>query len=312
MLGRYALGRCAQTVPVLLVITVVVFGLVHLIPGDPATVALGTRARPDAVAALRREWGLDDPLWRQYAGFVAGAVTLDLGESFAFRVEVTSLLRQRLEVSLALILFALALSTALALPLGMAAALHPFGALDRILRACLSVTLVAPAFWVALLLLTLFSARWQLLPTSGYGTGWLGHARHLLLPATTIALGTAPLLARSIRAAMLDALAADHVRTARAKGLGDRAVTLHHVLRNVTIPAVTVLGLNAGYLLGGTVVVESAFGLAGIGRLLVEAVQVRDYPLLQAIALAFAVIVLVVTLATDLTHAALDPRIRPE
>lgn len=308
--GQFIARRLAQMVPVLLGITVVVFGLLQLIPGDPATTILGTQARPESVAALRRELGLDRPLWEQYLRYMGGLARLDLGDSIKFKVSVASLLPGRLEVSLALIAYATLLTVAITLPLGIVSALRKDGVFDQITRALLLLTLVMPAFWVGIIFLTYFSVRWKLFPVAGYGEGWREHLHHLFLPALTIALSIVPILVRSLRASILEAMGSDYVRTARAKGVRERAVVTAHVLRNALIPAVTLLGLSVGYLMGGTVIVENVFSLPGAGKLLVEAIAARDYPLVQATTLVFAALVITINLLTDLVYTFLDPRVQ--
>jgi peptide/nickel transport system permease protein len=308
--GHFILRRLAQMIPVLFGITLVVFALLQLIPGDPATTMLGLQARPEAVAALRRELGLDQALWEQYLRYLGNVVRFDLGDSLKFKVSVASLLGERLEVSLALIAYATVLMIALSLPLGIISALRKDGIFDQITRVVLMVTLVMPAFWVGILFLTYFSVKLQLFPVAGYGEGWREHLHHLFLPALTIALSIVPILVRALRASILEAMTSDYVRTARAKGLREQAVVSTHVLRNALIPALTLLGLSVGYLLGGTVIVENVFSLPGAGKLLVDAIAARDYPLVQSTTLVFAVLVIFVNLLTDVIYTFLDPRVR--
>jgi peptide/nickel transport system permease protein len=308
--GQYIVRRLALMIPVLFGITVVVFSLLQLIPGDPATTILGTQARPESVAALRHELGLDRPLWEQYLRYMQNVVTFDLGKSLKFKTSVGSLLPGRLEVTLALITYATVLTIAISLPLGIVSALRRNGIFDQVTRAFLMVTLVMPAFWVGILFLTFFSIRLQLFPVAGYGDGWREHLHHLFLPALTVALSIAPLIVRALRTSILEGLGSDYVRTARAKGLREQAVVSTHVLRNALIPAVTLLGLSVGYLMGGTVIVENVFSLPGAGKLLVDAIAARDYPLVQSTTLVFAVLVILVNLGTDVIYTFLDPRVR--
>jgi peptide/nickel transport system permease protein len=308
--GQFIARRLAQMIPVLFGITIVVFGLLQLIPGDPATTILGTQARPDSVAALRHELGLDRPLWEQYLRYMGNVARFDLGNSIKFKVSVASLLPERLEVSLALIVYATLLTVMMALPLGIVSALRKDGPFDQVTRALLLLTLVMPAFWVGIIFLTYFSVKWKLFPVAGYGEGWREHLHHLFLPALTIALSIVPILVRSLRASILEAMGSDYVRTARAKGLRERGVVATHVLRNALIPALTLLGLSVGYLMGGTVIVENVFSLPGAGKLLVEAIAARDYPLVQATTLIFAVLVIAINLITDLIYTFLDPRVQ--
>jgi peptide/nickel transport system permease protein len=297
-------------VPVLIGSTLIVFLLIQAIPGDPATAMLGTRATPEAMAGLRHELGLDEPLWRQYVIYLGNLATLDLGQSLKFKVGVADLLRERLEVSLFLIAYATVLIVAIALPLGVVAALRKDGVFDQVVRALLMVTMVMPAFWVGILLLIALGIKVELFPVSGYGDGLLGHIHHLFLPALTVSLSVVPILVRSLRGSILEALDSDYVRTARAKGLRERAVVVGHVLRNALIPATTLLGLSVGYLMGGTVIVERVFSLPGAGALLVDAIAARDYPVVQSTTLVFALLIIVINLATDLAYTFLDPRVR--
>ncbi len=308
--GPYIARRLALMIPVLFGITVVVFSLLQLIPGDPATTILGMQARPESVAALRHELGLDRPLWEQYLRYMHNVVTFDLGQSLKFKTSVGSLLPGRLAVTLALIAYATALTIAISLPLGIVSALRQGGIFDQVTRAFLMVTLVMPAFCVGILFLTFFSVRLQLFPVAGFGDGWQEHLHHLFLPALTISLSIAPLIVRALRTSILEGLGSDYVRTARAKGLREQAVISTHVLRNALIPAVTLLGLSVGYLMGGTVIVENVFSLPGAGKLLVDGIAARDYPLVQSTTLVFAILVILVNLGTDVIYTFLDPRVR--
>ena len=308
--GQFIARRLVHMIPVLFGVTLIVFGLLQLIPGDPALTMLGLQARPESVAALRHELGLDRPLWEQYLRYLGNVATFDLGQSLKFRVSVISLLRDRLEVSLVLIAYATVLMIVLSLPLGIVTALRKDGVFDQVSRALLMVTMVMPAFWVGILFLTYFSIKLQLFPVAGYGEGWREHLHHLFLPALTIALSITPLLVRALRTSILEALGSDYVRTARAKGVREQAVVSTHVLRNALIPALTLLGLSVGYLLGGTVIVENVFSLPGAGKLLVDAIAARDYPLVQSTTLVFAVFVILVNLLTDVIYTFLDPRVR--
>jgi peptide/nickel transport system permease protein len=308
--AQFIARRLVQMIPVLFGVTLIVFALLQLIPGDPATTMLGLQARPESIAALRQELGLDRPLWEQYLRYMGNLARFDLGDSLKFRVSVSSLLGERLEVSLVLITYATLLTIALALPLGIVSALRKDGFFDQLTRVALMTTLVMPAFLVGIIFLTYFSVRWRIFPVAGYGEGWREHLHHLFLPALTIALGIVPILVRALRASILEAMASDYVRTARAKGQREQTVVTTHVLRNALIPTVTLLGLSVGYLLGGTVIVENVFSLPGAGKLLVEAIAARDYPLVQSTTLVFAILVIFVNLATDTIYTLLDPRVR--
>jgi ABC-type dipeptide/oligopeptide/nickel transport system permease component len=308
--GQYIVRRLVQMIPVLFGITLITFLLIQSIPGDPARIMLGTNARPDSIAALNRQLGLDKPLWQQYMIYLRNLAQLDLGDSIKFRMSVASLLGDRLPISMLLILWATLLTIVIALPLGIITALRKDGPFDQFVRATLMVTMVMPGFWVGIILLIVFSVRFGWFPVSGYGDGFIDHMHHLFLPGLTIALGLSPILVRALRASILEAMTADYVKTARSKGLAERVVISAHVLRNALIPTVTLLGLSVGYLIGGTVIVENVFSLPGAGALLVQAISARDYPLVQSTTLVFAALVIVVNLATDLVYSFLDPRVR--
>ncbi len=305
----FILRRLGSILVTFLTVSILIFLMMHSVEGGPFDA--GEMPLPPAVREqLMAQYGLDRPLWEQYLRYLGDVATLDLGESLNSKVSVGSLLRTRLEVSLALIAYATLLTVVVALPLGIAAALRKDGPFDQVVRVVLMVTMVMPAFWVGILLLIVFSVRLGLFPVSGYGEGLAGHLRHLFLPALTVALGIVPILVRSLRGSLLEALASDYVRTARAKGLRDRAVVLGHTLRNALIPPLTLLGLSVGYMMGGTVIVENVFSLPGAGKLLVDSISARDYPVVQSTTLVFAALVILVNLATDVVYTFLDPRVR--
>jgi ABC-type dipeptide/oligopeptide/nickel transport system permease component len=308
--GRYVIRRLVQMVPVLFGITLIVFFMIQLIPGDPVLVMLGPRATQESVESLRQDLGLDKPIWQQYFYYVRNLVTLDLGQSLKFRVDVSELIQSRIQVTVFLVAYASLLTAFISLPLGILAALKKDSIFDQIVRVGLMVTMVMPAFWVGILFLMFFSVRLGLFPVSGYGEGALGHIRHLFLPALTIALSLSPILVRSLRASILESMGADYVKAARAKGLAERAVVFGHVLRNALIPTITLFGLSVGYLIGGTVIVEKVFSLPGAGALLVDSIGARDYPVVQSTTLIFAIFIIFVNLITDLTYTLLDPRVR--
>jgi peptide/nickel transport system permease protein len=309
-LGRFLARRLVQMIPVLLGVTLIVFALLQMIPGDPVIVMLGPQARAESVAAMRQELGLDRPLPEQYVRYLGNLLRFDLGDSLKFRVPVASLLRDRLEVSLVLIAYATVLMVVVSLPVGIVSALRKDGWFDQVMRGVLMVGLVTPAFLLGIIFLTYLSVKWKLFPVSGYGDTWPEHLHHLFLPALTIAISIVPILVRALRTSILEAMGSDYVRTARAKGLREQAVVVAHVLRNALIPALTLLGLSVGYLMGGTVIVENVFSLPGAGKLLIEGISARDYPLVQSTTLIFATLVILVNLVTDGMYTLLDPRVR--
>lgn len=309
-MSRYVAGRLAEMVPVLVLITIAAFALLHLTPGDPARIALGTTATPEAVAELRRELGLDESLHTQYWDFVRGAVTFDFGTSLASGEDVSTVISRRLGPSLLLIAYALLVSTVAAVALAIVAAVRRRTWVDQAVRLGSTVAFVMPVFWLALLMVTIFSLQLNLFPTSGYGDTFGQHLLSLTLPAVTIGLFLAPLLMRLLRSNLIETLQSEYVEAARVRGLSERRVILKHVMRNSVTSGVTFLGVVAGILLSSTVIVEEIFAIPGLGSLLVDAVGRRDFPVVRALTLLFAVTVLVVSLATDLIYAMLDPRVR--
>jgi peptide/nickel transport system permease protein len=309
-MGRYIARRLVQLIPVVFGITLVLFFMLRMIPGDPASVMLGERATDEAVERLNHQLGLDQPIYLQYLYFLRQLATLDLGTSIKYQIPVAALLGQRLLVSLSVVGVTLVLTCVVALPLGILAALKKDSLLDNIVRSVFMVMMLMPSFWVGILLIIFFSIQLGLFPVSGFGTTPIEHLWHLFLPALTIALAISPVLVRALRASILEALASDYVKTARAKGLRERSVILAHVLRNALIPATTLLGLSIGGLMGGTVILEKVFALPGAGALLIDSISARDYPVVQAATLIFATLVILVNLATDVVYSFLDPRVR--
>lgn len=309
-MGRYIARRLIQLIPVVFGITLVLFFMLRLLPGDPASAMLGDHATDEAVIRLNHHLGLDRPLYIQYAFFLRDLSRLDLGKSIKYQVPVSSLLFHRLQVSLAVVAVTLVLVCLISVPLGIMAALKKDSLLDNIVRSTFMVMMLMPSFWVGILLIIIFSIRLRLFPVSGFGTNPLDHLRHLFLPGLTIALGLSPILIRTLRTSILEALDADYVKVARAKGLRDRAVVTTHVLRNALIPSMTLLGLSIGGLMGGTVILEKVFSLPGAGALLIDAINARDYPVVQAATMTFAALVILVNLVTDILYSFLDPRVR--
>jgi peptide/nickel transport system permease protein len=302
--------RLLQSLLVLLGVSVVAFALIHLVPGDPARIALGPRAPLQAVAAARHTLGLDKPLVSQYLSFVTGAVHGDLGYSIQQRASVGGLVGPRILPSAFLIAYATIIAVVLAVPLGVISALKRDRLPDHAIRVVTMVTFAMPAFWLALVLVELLSLRAHLLPVSGYSGSFAEKLKDLLLPALTIALYLAPMLVRTLRSSVIDVLDSDFVEAARARGLSERRVILKHVLRNASIATVTVLAVNLGFLISGTVVIEVVFDIPGLGSLIVSSVQSRDFPVVQALTLIFGAIVIAVNLLADVAYAAIDPRVR--
>ena len=304
---RLVLRRLTLLVPTLLGVTILTFAFVHLVPGDPVEIMLGESAAPADVVALRRQLGLDGPLPAQLGRFLARAARGDLGQSIAFRAPVARLILARYPATLELATAALLLALALALPLGILAAVRQGSAVDRLARMLSLVGVCLPTILLGPLLILTFSIHLGWLPVSGRGG-----LPHLLLPAVTLALGMIGILVRLTRASLLGALREDYVRTARAKGAAEWIVIGRHALRNALVPLTTVVGLQAGALLAGAVLTETIFAWPGVGRLLVQAIGARDYPLVQGCVLAIGLTYVIANTATDLLCGVLDPRLRDE
>ena len=310
-LTGYVFRRLLQVVPVALGVTILVFFLIHLIPGDPARTILGNHATPRNVALLRHDWGLDRPLPVQYEKFMSRLAHGDLGSSLNYGVGAGRLVRERLPVTLWLICFGALLSVLIAVPLALFAASRRDRVSDHVIRVVPLVGLGFPPFWIGIVLLLVFGLHLgRLFPVGGYGQGFFGHLHSMFLPALTVALALCPILIRSLRAALLEVLEADYITTARSKGLSERRVLMHHAFRNAAISTVSVLGVNIGFLVGGTLVIEQVFAVPGVGQLMINSVFQRDFPVVQAVALVFSLLVVLVYLMTDVAHALLDPRVR--
>jgi peptide/nickel transport system permease protein len=310
-LTSYVVRRLLQLVPIVFGVTILVFFLIHLVPGDPARAMLGTHSTPQKVALLHHEWGLDKPLPIQYWRFLGRMLHGDLGSSLFYSVPAGRLVVQRLPPTLWLIGLGTLLSVLIAVPLAAVAATKRGRLPDQIVRAVPLVGLGFPQFWLGIMLLLAFALNLgRGFPVGGYGNGPLGHLHSMFLPGLTVGLAIAPILVRSLRASLLEVFESDYVTTARSKGLPERRVLVHHALRNAIISTVSVLGVNIGFLVGGTLVIEQVFALPGIGQLMINSIFQRDFPVVQAVTLVFAIMVVLVYLLTDVVHALLDPRVR--
>jgi peptide/nickel transport system permease protein len=308
----YVGRRLLQMVPVALGVTILVFFMVHLIPGDPARTMLGARATDQAVAQLRHEWGLDRPLMEQYWLFMKRLAQGDLGDSLFYDTPVLSLIFERVWPTVWLLAYATVLALLISVPLATLAATRKDGSVDQLVRAIPLFGLGMPPFWIGIVLILLLGLRVPLFPVGGYGEDFLGHLYSMFLPGLTVALFLTPILIRSLRASLLTVLESDYITTARSKGIPERQVLLRHAVRNAIISTVTVLGVNIAFLVGGTLVVEKVFALPGIGALMVDSIFNRDFPVVQGVTLVFAVLVVLVYLITDVVHSLLDPRVRYE
>jgi peptide/nickel transport system permease protein len=305
--------RLIATIPVLAVVAVVVFSLLRLTTGDPAAIIAGDNATSQDVAAIRTRLGLDRPLLEQFVIWIAGILRGDFGESFFFKKQVSQLILDRVEPTLALATTTLVLTIAVSVPLGVLAAWKRGTWIDRAVMGFSVLGFSVPVFVIGYALIYLFAIELGWLPVQGYqrlADGVAGFLERLVLPSATLAVVFVALIARITRASVLEVLNADHVRTARAKGLGELPVLLRHVLRNAAVPIVTVIGIGVAVLIGGVVVTESVYGIPGLGRLTVDAVQARDYPTVQAVILLFSVVYVLINLIVDLSYTVLDPRIR--
>ena len=296
--------RLLLTLPTLLGVLIVAFLLLNVAPGDPVTAMVGERADSATIARLRAELRLDDPLPAQFAHYVWGVVRGDLGRSYITQRPIVQDLRERFPKTAELALAAMALAAVSGITLGVLAAVRPGGPVDRIAMLLSYLGVSFPVYWVGLLLILVFAVALQWLPPSGSG----GLA-YLLLPALTLGMRSIAFLARMTRAAMLDVLSSDFVRTARAKGLAERAVVLRHGFRNALVPVITVLGLDTGNYLTGSILTETIFGWPGLGRYVLTAIDKRDLPAIQGSVLFMSVVFVVVNLVTDLLYAKADPRI---
>lgn len=307
----YVFRRLLQVIPVAFGVTLICFFMIHLIPGDPARTMLGPRATPEAVAELHRQWGLDQPLLNQYADFLKRLIHGNLGESLFYRLDVRTLLVDRLGATLWLLGMTTIFAVIIAVPLATLAATKKDSSRDQAIRVVPMFGLAMPPFWVGIILLLLFGLHLgRLFPVGGYGHGFTGHVHSMILPAFTVALFISPILIRSLRASLLNVLESDYITTARSKGISERRVVIRHAVRNGIISMVTVLGLNIAYLVGGTLVIEKVFALPGIGALMIDSILQRDFTVVQGITLVFAILVVLINLITDIVHSLLDPRVR--
>jgi peptide/nickel transport system permease protein len=310
---HYLQGRVLALLLILLVMSVIVFSFVHLTPGDPVEAMLGTEVDAATKQAVRHDLGLDRPLLAQYAGWINRALRGDLGTSIRTHQRVSGILAEKLPITLELTFAASIVGLVIALPAGVLAAVRRNSAVDLAAMGVALGGVSIPSFWLGVMLILLFALHWRIFPSIGYvplTRDPAGALRHLVLPAVTLGLGLAGALTRMVRSGVLEELGHEYVRTAKAKGLRFSAVINHHVLRNALLPAVTVLGVQISVLLGGAVITEQIFAWPGVGQLAVQAVQSRDYTVLQGTILVVAALSTLVQLGVDIVYALMDPRIR--
>ncbi|MDR7481800.1 MAG: ABC transporter permease [Armatimonadota bacterium] len=310
---EYILRRIVYAALVMWAVATLVFVMMRAIPGDPVRALVGFEGDPQAVELIRRQLGLDRPVPVQYVRWLARVARGDLGHSIWNRQRVAVLLRDALPRTLSLALLSFLVAVAIALPAGIVSAVRKYSVYDHALTGFAFLGLAMPDFWVGIVLIIVFSVRWQLLPAFGYeplATGLWPWLSHLVLPAITTGTSFAAILTRMTRSALLEVLREDYVRTARAKGLGERAVVLRHALRNGLIPVITVMGIAFALLLAGAVIAENVFAIKGVGRLLIEAILNRDFPVVQGTILVIAAVFVAMNLAVDLLYALVNPKIR--
>ncbi|MGH2618700.1 MAG: ABC transporter permease [Thermomicrobiales bacterium] len=309
----YVIRRLLLLIPVLLVVGVVVFALMHFIPGDAASIMLGRDATQEQKDALRDRLGLDEPIPVQFVTWFGNALRLDFGESIFLGQPVTQALADRVQPTGLLTLYALTLSVLIAIPAGVIAAVRANSLIDRLLMVVSISGVAIPSFFFGILLILLFAVVLGWLPSGGYveiGVDPIQHFQYMLLPSIALGFSAAGLLARLVRSTMLDVLNEEYVRTAFAKGLRERYVVLRHALRNAMIPIMTVIGISLASMLGGAVVIETVFNIPGMGRLLVQSVTRRDFPVVQGAVLLIAAVEVLVMLFIDLLYVYIDPRVR--
>jgi peptide/nickel transport system permease protein len=309
----FILRRLVLLIPVLLIVGIVVFTLIHLTPGDPAAVILGPDATPEQVDNLRERLGLNEPLYIQFVKWFGNALRLDFGDSLFIGQPVTTALLDRAQPTGLLTLYSLTLSILIGIPAGVLAAVRRNTIVDRFLMVFSISGAAIPNFFLGILLILLFAVKLRWLPSGGYSDiqdGLWQHLKYMILPAFALGVSSAGLLARLVRSSMLDVLKEDYVRTAFAKGLPERLVVIRHALRNALIPAITVIGVSLGGLLGGAVVTETVFSIPGMGRLVVQSIARRDFPVIQGAVMTIAAIYVLANLIVDVLYVYVDPRVR--
>jgi len=307
---KYAARRLAAAVPVVLGVAVVTFLLLRLIPGDPARSVLGLHASPQQVAQLRRQLGLDEPIYQQLWSFLVALAHGNTGMSIYYKVPVSTLIGAAWPVTTSLVAVSAVFCVLITVPLASLAAARQDRTADHAVRVFSLVGLGMPSFFFGIILIIVFAVDLRWFSVGGWGTTFGGHLRSLVLPGLTAAVAIAPVLIRSLRVGMLEVIESDFVAVARAKGLRGSRVLLAHVARNALIPTVTLLGINIAYLIGSTVVIERVFDLNGLGNLMLNAIGVRDFPVVQGVTIVYAIAVVILNLVTDLVSARLDPRVR--
>ncbi len=306
----FLVRRIAHSIPVLLAVIVLSFLIIHLAPGDPVTIMLGIHATPTAVAAAKRNLGLDRSLGHQLMVYLVHAFQGNFGVSIVKEASVRSIVSSRIAPSLYLIVYSVVLALLLTVPLAVLSTVKRNRLTDQLIRVVGMTVFAMPSFWLGLMLGLLFGLKLHLLPVSGYASDPVGLLRTLLLPSLTLALFLAPMLIRTLRSSLVEAVGTEYVEAARARGLSELRILGRHAMRNSLIPVITVLSINIGFLISGTVVIENVFQVPGLGSLLVQSVLTRDYPVIQALVFVFGVLVIATNLLADVAYWVADPRIR--
>ena len=306
----YLIRRVALAVLVLFGLLVATFFIIHLVPGDPVRIVLAGRATPATIARVRHQLALDRPLWTQFSLYVSHTLRGHFGTSFTLDSPVSQIIGQRVGPSIALIAYGMLLSLLIGVPLAIIAALRPNTWLDNSIRLGTTFTFALPGFWLGLMLALIFGLKLGWFPVSGYESGLVGILRTLTLPALALGLALAAVVVRTLRSSLLEVLQSEHIEATRSRGLSELRVVGNHALRNSAMATLTILSVNIGFLIGGTVVLEQVFQIPGLGSLLLEAVEKRDYQLVQALTLLAGAAVVLASLATDVAQAFLDPRVK--
>ena len=312
-MSAYILRRLIHLIPVILIVGIVVFMLIHLTPGDPAAVILGDSATPESLENLREQLGLNDPLPIQFLNWFGGVLLLDFGDSIFIGDPVLRAILDRVQPTVLLTIYALTIQVLIGVPAGVISAVRHNSIVDRLVTIIAISGAATPTFFLGILLILFFSVELHWLPSGGYASileDPVAHFKAMILPAFALGFSSAGLLARLVRSSMLDVLREDYVRTAFAKGLQGRAVVVGHALRNALIPALTVIGTSVGALLGGAVVTETVFTIPGMGRLVVQSIARRDYPVIQGAVMLIAMTYVIVNLVVDILYVYIDPRVR--
>lgn len=305
----YIIGRLLQMIPTVIVIMVLVFLMVRMIPGDPASIYLGIRATPEKIAELNARWGLDKPIYVQFGAFLLRLAKGDLGESLISRQPVIEVIKMRLPLTLFMAAYGATLAVLFSVPLALIAALNKDKWIDQLIRALFVTILSTPGFFIGILLLILFAVKLHLFPIGGVGTTFVARLRDLFLPSLTLGLGLMAVLGRNLRDGTISTLRSEHVVFAHAKGLRENLIMTRHVLRNAMVSGLTILGIYMSWLVGGAVIIETVFALPGVGYTMVQAIMSRDYSTVQALTLTFGILVSLIYLLTDVVYSFMDPRV---